>query len=179
MTDIQMGYEAAAREVLADIEPRLGELASQHTDNVAVARMVTRKDIAYALLWVDSSTKLSLEYASRGMSRLEPNLQVDGAAFETVIMHAEAAALAAYAMIIEGMATQGKELARKEIRLVERRSGGSDYLHDKQVEVILLWLAGEQQRGDALYAEMRDRGYRSKRLDRWQERLQQKELLSR
>jgi tetratricopeptide (TPR) repeat protein len=178
MADIYLGNLVPARQALADVEQRLDDLATKHADSVAVARMVTRMEIVYAQLWIDSSTKQSLEYASRGMSRLEPKLQVDSTTYETVIMHAEAAALAAYAMIIEGMATQGRELATEEIALVERHSGGSDYLPDKQVEVILLWLAGEQQRGDAIHAQMHDRGYRSNKLDRWRERLRQQGLLS-
>jgi tetratricopeptide (TPR) repeat protein len=178
MADIYLGNLVPARQALADVEQRLDDLATKHADSVAVARMVTRMEIVYAQLWIDSSTKQSLEYASRGISRLETKLQVDSTTYETVIMHAEAAALAAYAMIIEGMATQGRELATEEIALVERHSGGSDYLPDKQVEVILLWLAGEQQRGDAIHAQMHDRGYRSNKLDRWRERLRQQGLLS-
>lgn len=171
MADIDLGYEALVEQALVDVERRLDDLSVEHADSIAFTRMLARMEIAYAHFWVDSSTKRSLEFADRALSRLNPHLQDDNTAFETVLLHAEAAALAAYTMITEGMDTQGRALARREIEQIDRTSGGSDYLPNKQVEVILLWLAGEQQSGDALNAEMRDRGYRSTRLDRWQERL--------
>lgn len=172
MADIDLGDEDLAERALADVEQRLDDMKTEYPGNIAVTRMLARMEIAYAHLWVDSSTARSLEFANRAMSRLQPHLQDDGTIFETVLLHADAAALAAYAMIAEGMDTEGRALARREIELIGRSSGASDYLLEKQVEVILLWLAGEQQRGDAIVAEIRDRGSRSRRLDRWQERLQ-------
>jgi tetratricopeptide (TPR) repeat protein len=172
MGDIHLGNEAVVKQALAEVERRLDELRTQRPDNVAVTRLLAKTEIAYAQLWVDSSTARSLDFANRARSRLEPYVQRDGTAFETVMLHAEAAALAAYAMIIDGMDAQGRALAQKGIELIEQTSGGSDFLRDKPIEVVLLWLTGEQQRGDAINAEMRDRGYRSNRLDRWQERLQ-------
>ena len=172
IADIQLGDEALAREALADIELRLDDLSSKHAGNIAVTRLVARMEIVYAQLWVDSSTAQTLEFADQAMARLGTYVQQDDIAFETVLLHAEAAAFAAYARLAGGMEPQGRSLARSEIELIKQRSGGSDFLRDKPIEVILLWLAGEQQQGDAIAAEMRDSGFRSNRLDRWRERLQ-------
>jgi tetratricopeptide (TPR) repeat protein len=172
MADIHLGNEAVARQALAEVEQRLDDLGTQRPDNIAVTRLLASMEIAYAQLWVDSSTARSLDFANRARSRLEPHVQREGTIFETVMLHAEATAFAAYAMIIEGMDTQGRAMARSGFELIERTSGGSVFLRDKPVEVILLWLAGEQRRGDAINAEIRGNGYRSNKLDRWQERLQ-------
>jgi tetratricopeptide (TPR) repeat protein len=173
MGDLDLGHEAFAQQALADVEQRLDALSSQHPDHIDVTHMLVRMDLAHARLWVDSSSSKTLEFATRAMSRLRPHVQDGGANFDTILLHAEAAVFAAYAMIEEGEETQARDLARKETELLEQNAGGSDFLPDKQVEVILLWLAGEYLKGEAIIAKMHDAGYRSNRLDRWQERLQQ------
>jgi hypothetical protein len=172
MADIHLGEEVLARQALADIEQRLDELSNKHADNIVVTRLIAKMEIVYAQLWIDSSTARSREFADRAMSRLGPHVQQDGTSFETVLLHAEAATLAAYAMIAAGAQAQASALARDAIELIRETSGGSDFLRDKPNEAILFWLAGEQQKGDAIADELRARGYRSNRLDRWRERLQ-------
>jgi tetratricopeptide (TPR) repeat protein len=172
--DIHLGNEAVAQQTLADVEQRLDALGSRHPDNIDVIRMLARMDLVHAQLWVDSSSSKTLEYATRAMSRLRPQVQEAGASFETLLLHAEAAAFAAYAMITAGEETRARELALAETGLLEQNSGGSDFLPDKQVEVILLWLAGEHLKAEAIISKMREAGYRSSSVDRWQERLQLK-----
>ncbi len=172
MADIHLGDETQARQALAEIEQRLDSLSSEHADNIIFARMVATMEIVYAELSADSSGARSREFADQAMSRLEPLVQEDGTDFATVLLHAEAAALAAYNRIAAGMESQGRALARREVELIEQTSGESDFLRDKPIEVILLWLAGDRARGDAISAEMRASGYQSSQLDRWRERLQ-------
>ena len=172
IADVQLGNDASARELLSDIDQRLTYLATNYAGNSTLDRLHSYVDIYNAELDLDSSIGRSLELANRAMARLLPHVQGEDVNLGFLLPHADAAVIAAYAMIATGNADEGRALAEKELVDLDTKSGGSNRVKNSYAAVILLWLVGDQETGDGLYQAILDSGQEPTRLDRWRERLQ-------
>ena len=172
LTDIDLGNDARAKDLLTDIAQRLNDLEAEYPGNSDLDRLLAYVDISNAKLDLDSLASRSLELANRAMARLSPYVQGEHVEMSFLLVHADAAAIAAYAMMVTGNTDEGRALAEKELVDIDKKSGGSNRAKNSFVAVILLWLAGDQETGDGLYQAIRDSGQEAPGLDRWRERLQ-------